>query len=68
MEGIKCSSVDIFSLRLDVFLKKVNFCITALMVSLETTLNASFQVEWGQSYKPAVLTAANFGLDESWCT
>lgn len=67
MEGIKCSSVDIFSLRLGVFLKTAIFCITALMGSLKTTLNASFQVEWGQSYKPAVM-AANFGPNESWYT
>jgi len=45
MEGINCSSVDVFSLRLGAFLEKVIFCITGFMSSLETTLNAGFQAD-----------------------
>lgn len=68
MEGINCSSVDVFSLRLGAFLEKVIFCIAGLIGSLETTLNAGFQAVQGQTYKSALLKAANFGQNVSWYT
>lgn len=65
MKGINYSSVDVFSLRLGGFLEKVIFCIAGLMGSSETTLNTGFQAVQGQTYKPALLKAANFGQNVS---
>lgn len=60
MEGVSGSSVTVFYLTWYLSGR------SGLMSSLGTILNAGFQAVWGQTYKLALLKAANLGRPALW--